>query len=68
VKPTACLICEEPILKADEHCVGDDAVFCEGDCQGWLHRQCAGVTHPAFDETDKVYYYVFTLYVSLSEQ
>jgi len=53
-----CLICDELILEADEHCVGEDAVFCEGDCQGWLHRKCAGVTRPAFHklgETDKVY-------------
>ena len=45
-----CLICEEPILEAGEHCVGDDAVFCEGNCQGWLHRKCAGLTRPAFEK------------------
>ena len=53
-----CLICEEPILEADEHCAGEDAVFCEGECQGWLHRRCAGITRTAFHklgETDKVY-------------
>jgi len=53
-----CLICEDPILEADEHCAGEDALFCEGNCQGWLHRRCAGVTRPAFDrlgESDKPY-------------
>ena len=45
-----CLICDEPILEQSENCVGDDAVFCEGSCQGWLHRKCAGVTRPAFDK------------------
>ena len=29
-----CLICVEPILEADDHCTGDEAVFCEGTlCQ-----------------------------------
>jgi len=32
-----CLICLEPILEADDHCVGEEAVFCEGQCQEWLH-------------------------------
>ena len=26
-----------------------EAVFCEGVCQDWLHRKCAGLTRPAFD-------------------
>jgi len=25
-----------------------DAIFCEGTCQAWLHRQCAGLTEQAF--------------------
>ena len=53
-----CLICEEPILEADEHCAGEDPLFCEGECQGWLHRKCAGVTQPAFQklgEPENVY-------------
>ena len=29
-----CLICEEPILEPGEHCVGDEAMFCEGSFQG----------------------------------
>ena len=44
-----CLVCDEPILEPGEHCEGDEAVFCEGNCQGWLHRKCAGLTRPAFD-------------------
>ena len=45
-----CLICKEPILEPGKHCVGDEALFCEGSCQSWLHRKCAGVTRPAFDK------------------
>ena len=29
---------------------GEDLVFCKGACQRWLHRTCAGLTDPAFDE------------------
>jgi len=25
-----CLICEEPIFEADDRCVGEEVVFCEG--------------------------------------
>jgi len=45
-----CIVCDEPILEPSENCEGDEAVFCEGDCQGWIHRKCAGVTRSAFDK------------------
>jgi len=45
-----CLICKEAILEPSDTCVGDEAVFCEGSCQDWLHKKCAGITHPAFDK------------------
>ena len=38
---TECLIYEEAILEPEEKTDGHDAVFCGGDCQGWMHRQCA---------------------------
>jgi len=45
-----CLICEEAILEPSDTYVGDEAVFCEGSCQGWLHRKCASITCLAFDK------------------
>ena len=36
-----CLICEVIICDGDDP---DDAVYCEGDCQGWLHRKCVNMT------------------------
>ena len=66
---TDCLICEEPILEPSEHCTGEDAVFCEGSCQGWLHRKCAGLTRPAFDklgEPDAQYLCSYCMNVSQS--
>jgi len=53
-----CIVCEEPILEPSENCDGDEAVFCEGDCQGWIHRKCAGPTRSAFNrlgESDTQY-------------
>ena len=66
-----CLICEEPILEADDHCVGEEAVFCEGQCQGWLHRKCAGVTRPAFErlgEPDAVYLCTYCMLVNQNKE
>ena len=32
-----CLICDAIIHEGDN---AENAVYCEGDCQGWLHRKC----------------------------
>ena len=45
-----CLICDNIILEPGENTVGHDTVFCEGDCQGWIHRHCAGITCPVFEK------------------
>jgi len=29
---------------------GHDAIFCEGVCDAWLHRHCAGLSQLAFAE------------------
>ena len=66
-----CLICEVPILEPGEHCVGDEAVFCEGSCQGWLHRKCAGVTCPTFNklgEPDTEYVCSYCMLVSQNRE
>jgi len=55
-----CLICEEPILEPSEHCAGEEAVFCEGSCQGWIQRKCAGVTRPTFEVSLMLNIYVHT--------
>ena len=33
-----CFICEK---EPDDETDGHEALFCEGDCQGWIYRQCA---------------------------
>ena len=27
---------------------GEESIFCEGNCQAWLHRKCAGLSSAAF--------------------
>ena len=44
-----CPICDESIVDATSHTSGQAAIFCEGLCKEWLHRQCAGLSKTAFD-------------------
>ena len=48
-----CPICEEivqdlPADKESEAGHDHDAVFCEGKCNTWLHRRCAGLSRSLF--------------------
>ena len=47
---TECAICLEVIKDHSDTSEGEDSIFYEGECQGWLHRKCAGLTDPAFDK------------------
>jgi len=40
-------ICHEIILEGEE---GQDAVYCEGQCQSWIHRKCSGLTSQVFEQ------------------
>jgi len=44
---TYCAICQEVILEREN---GQDAVYCEGQCQSWIHRKCSGLTGQAFEQ------------------
>ena len=44
-----CAICLDTIIDATEVSEGEDALFCEGKCQAWLHRRCACITKARFD-------------------
>ncbi len=43
-----CMVCEKEIVKNTDKMDGEDAVYCEGECKGWLHRCCAGLTTTNF--------------------
>ncbi len=47
---TLCIICEKVIKDRDvkTKAKGQDSVLCEGICQGWMHRTCAGIPKPVF--------------------
>ena len=45
-KVSTCPICLDTISETDNNC--QDAIFCEGVCKAWLHRQCAGLSRQAF--------------------
>ena len=43
-----CPVCCDPIEDAVGKKKGQDAVFCDGSCQDWIHRQCAGLSKHAY--------------------
>ena len=47
-KKTPCVICEKVIVEGTQKVKGHDAVKCEGECQGWMHRSCAGLSTVLF--------------------
>ena len=47
-KKFICPICLEKVEDATGKKKGHDSVFCDGACQEWLHRQCAGLSKAAF--------------------
>jgi len=54
----AYLICDKIIIEQDENNVGEDAVFCEGTCQVWVHRTCVGLINKLYNvlsESDDPY-------------
>ena len=45
-----CPICEDVIVDQSSGNKGHDSVFCDGLCNAWLHRGCAGLSKLAFDQ------------------
>ena len=53
-----CIICELNIKEDTDQTEGEDALFCEGDCQAWVHRKCVGMSkkmYTAWAEADDPY-------------
>ena len=42
--------CENVIVDAGETTVGEDAIYCEGQCKKWIHCCCAGLAKHEFLE------------------
>ena len=47
-----CPICVEPIFDEVKGHHDQDAIFCDGKCQMWLHRWCASVTKEHYHSDD----------------
>ena len=47
---TMCSICLDPIVDASDDHDGQDSIYCEGLCDGWIHRRCAGLSVRAFNQ------------------
>ncbi len=45
---TTCPVCEEAIIDAIVSKPGQESILCEGPCQSWYHRLCAGLSKAAF--------------------
>lgn len=45
-----CPICEDVIRERKGKTAGEDAVYCDGLCDAWLHRRCAGLSKAAFQQ------------------
>ena len=58
-KAEVCPICDVFVRDCDDKSKSDDALFCEGDCQAWLHRKCVGMTRKLYivlGQSEEAYY------------
>ena len=44
----SCLVCDRFITDPSTKAKGQDSAFCDGECKGWLHRVCVGLTKLQF--------------------
>ena len=49
-----CPICDEVIKEQIKNKTGDNCIYCEGNCEAWLHRKCAGLSQVNFSEHRKL--------------
>ena len=74
-KEVLCSVCNKKIPDtADEVEEPKEAVFCEGECLAWMHRQCAGVSLTMFskiadsDESFKCMYCILKVQIHEIQQ
>ena len=53
LEQAVCPICAKTVNDATELEEGDEAVFCDGECQCWLHWCCACLPKPEFDKLNE---------------
>ena len=67
---STCPICDEVIKEATKHRKGDDAIYCEGYCDAWVHRRCTGLSATNFAKLRDAgeEYTFFCLYCEIQAQ
>ena len=61
-EPSYCPICEEVIKEPTDKTPGDKVIFCEGQCEAWFHRKCAGISKKEVSQiTCFIVYHVYKL-------
>jgi len=59
IDSTICPTCLNPIEDANKDQEGQEAIYCEGICDAWLHRQCAGLSqnlYKVYQDGDDPFY------------
>ena len=68
-KQETCLVCEVVIQDGDDISdKGEDAVFCKGICQAWIHRRCLGLSKKLYDNLGKSNDPFLCVYCALHKQ
>lgn len=70
-EPSSCPICEEVIKEATDDSPGDEAIYCEGQCEAWFHRKCAGISKKAYEqagESENPFYCMSCLQVHYNQE
>ena len=67
---STCAICCKNVKDATSKTKGEDAVYCEGSCQAWMHRQCIGMSLQVFSgltQSLAPFYCLYCCHLKISE-
>ena len=71
VGPSICPIRKSSIVDSTSRRKSQDSVFCDGECNTWLHRGCAGLSKSCFETVssskDPFYCQKCTIYFLVKE-
>ena len=65
---SVCCVCDCIIVEDTDEKDGEDAIFCEGSCNSWLHRKCAGLSSSTFQHLSDSNKPFLCVYCLLSNQ
>ena len=65
---TKCNICNKVIIDQSASHSGEEAIYCEGVCCGWLHRHCVGLSVSQFAHMSTGTQSFYCVYCTLQQQ